>query len=149
MRKYDKRKNNGRYKSQVKRGPKPLYLQHMSRNAAGNHLKTFDGIATWEQVYKEAWDKGDYALCASIRFRCEDRLYGKPFTAENPEAKGKGNVVFNDNRLQMAIQTLLPHSAAPGVQKLARTRRKALPAAVTVEASPDAKAETAEQSEGD
>ena len=139
MRKYDGRKNNGRYKSAVKRGPKPLYLQHMSRNAAGNHLKAFDGIASWEQVYTRAWEKGDYALCASIRFRCEDRLYGKPFTAENPDTKGKRSPILNDNRLQIAIQQLLP--AARGAQTLPGRRRKALPEAVTIEANPDAQAQ--------
>ena len=136
MRKYDRRKYNGRQPGQSKPGPKPLYLQHLSRNSAVKVLKAFDVVASWDEIYKAAWEKGDHALCASIRFRCEDRLYGKPFTAENPAAKGKGSPIFNDNRLQVAIQNLLPPPAAPGAQKLPRTRRKALQAAPAVEVSP-------------
>lgn len=139
MRRYDQRKYNGRQPGQSKPGPKPLYLQHLSRNSAAKVLKAFDVVASWEQVYKAAWDKGDYALCASIRFRCEDRLYGKPFTAENPDTKGKRSPILNDNRLQIAIQQLLP--AARGARTLPRRRRKALPEAVTIEANPDAPAQ--------
>lgn len=147
MRKYDRRKYNGRQPGQSKPGPKPLFLQHLSRNSAAKVLKAFDVVASWAEIYKAAWDKGDHALCASIRFRCEDRLYGKPFTAENPAAKGKGQNILNDNRLQIAIQQLLP--PAPGAQKVPRRRRKALPAAVTVEASPDAQVDGPIEPTGD
>ena len=147
MRRYDRRKYNGRQPGQSKPGPKPLFLQHLSRNSAAKVLKAFDVVASWQEIFKCAWEKGDYALCASIRFRCEDRLYGKPFTAENPEAKGKRSPILNDNRLQIAIQQLLP--AAPGAQILPRRRRKALPAAVTLEPKPDVQPDGPIEPEGD
>lgn len=67
MRKYDGRKNNGRYKSKVKRGPKPLYLQHISRNRAAMIVKEFDGIASWPQILAAAWEKRDIAACTQGR----------------------------------------------------------------------------------
>src|SRR5690242_18117231 len=141
MRKYDRRKYNGRQPNQQKPGRKPLYLKQMSRCSAAKTLKAFEAIASLAQIYQRAWEKGNEALCAQLWLRCEDRIYGKPFTAENPEAKQKGSVFMQDNRLQIAIQNLLPASAAPGAQKLPRTRRKALPAAPAVEVSTDAQAD--------
>jgi hypothetical protein len=136
MRRYDKRQFNGRKPNQQKPGPKPLYLKHLSRNSAAKTLKAFEAIASLAQIYQRAWDKGNEALCAQLWLRCEDRLYGKPFTAENPEAKGKSNPLFQDNRLQVAINTLLPPKARAGAQQLPRTRPKALPAAVDAQPKP-------------
>ncbi len=147
MRKYDRRQYNGRQPNQQKPGRKPLYLKQLSRCSAAKTLKAFEAIAGFEQVYARAWEKGNETLCAQLWLRVEDRIYGKPFTAENPEAKAKGNVFYTDKRLQVAIQQLLP---APGAQKLPRTRSKALPAAAgTIEANPEGQQEPAGQSEGD
>lgn len=149
MRRYDRRKHNGRQPNQQKPGRKPLYLKQLSRCSAAKTLEAFDAIASLAQIYQRAWEKGNEALCAQLWLRCEDRIYGKPFTAENPEAKGKGSTVINDNRLQMAVQTLLPPNASPGAQSLPRMRRKALPAAVEPERILDAQAEPGKQSDGD
>ena len=66
--KYDGRKNNGRYKSTIKRGPKPLYLQHISRNRAALIVKEFDSIESWPQIVTAAWEKHDIAALRRCSF---------------------------------------------------------------------------------
>jgi hypothetical protein len=106
--KYDGRRNNGRYKSTVKRGPKPQWLKHLSRNSAGKVLEAFDGIATWSQIYARAWEAGKLESCIQMRLSAEYRLFGEPFTAENPEKAAKSNVLDQDGKLQGAIKDLIP-----------------------------------------
>ena len=50
--------------------------------------------------------KIDYIL--RLREYVWNRAEGRPFVAENPEAKGKGNTIIHDQRLQLAIQQLIP-----------------------------------------
>jgi hypothetical protein len=104
--KYDGRRNNGRYKSKVKRGPKPLYLQHISRNRAALIVKEFDSIASWPEILKAAWEKRDIAACTQVRVYVENRLYGRPFVAENPTQAKAGETLKEDGRLQDALKTL-------------------------------------------
>ena len=106
--KYDGRRTNGRYKSAVKRGPKPLWLHHMGRNTAAKILKELDSIASPAEIYKAAWEKGNHALCFEMRRYANDRLFGKPFTAENPEKAKTADPLAHDSRLQDAIKKLLP-----------------------------------------
>ena len=61
MRCYDRRAFNGRYQSTNKRGPKPLYLKTKSLNSSLRSLASFEKIATDEDIYKKAWDAGDYS----------------------------------------------------------------------------------------
>ena len=139
MRKYDRRKYNGRSKSGNKPGRKPRYIKLLGRYKAGRVLEEFDSIASPQEIYAYLWEQKRIAEMIQMRQNAENRLMGKPFTAENPAAKGKGSPIFNDNRLQVAIQNLLPPTSAPGAHKPARTRRKALPAlpaAPAVEVSP-------------
>lgn len=104
--KYDGRRNNGRYKSKVKRGPKPLYLQHISRNRAALIVKEFDSIASWPEILTAAWEKRDIAACTQVRIYVENRLYGRPFVAENPAQAKTGGTLTEDGRLQDALKTL-------------------------------------------
>jgi hypothetical protein len=151
MRRYDKRKYNGRSKSANKPGRKPRYIKLLGRYGAGRILEQFDAIAPPEQIYAYLWEQKRIAEMIQMRQNAENRLMGKPYTAENPEAKQKANVFLQDNRLQVAIQNLLPPTASPGAQKLITRRHKALPAAVTIEANPDvqAKADGPIEPEGD
>jgi hypothetical protein len=104
--KYDGRKNNGRYKSKVKRGPKPLYLQHISRNRAALIVKEFDSIASWPEILAAGWEKRDIAACTQVRIYVENRLYGRPFVAENPAQAKTGDTLAEDSRLQDALAKL-------------------------------------------
>jgi hypothetical protein len=106
--KYDGRKTNGRYKSAVKRGPKPLWLHHMGRNTAAKILKELDSIASPAEIYQAAWAKGNHALCFEMRRYANDRLFGKPFTAENPVKAKTADPMAQDSRLRDAIKELLP-----------------------------------------
>jgi hypothetical protein len=106
--KYDGRRTNGRHASGNKPGPKPLYLKHMSRNAAARTIEQFDSIATAAQIYARAWEAGKLESCIQMRSTAEYRLYGKPFTAENPEKAKTADPMAHDSRLQDAIKRLLP-----------------------------------------
>lgn len=113
--KYDGRKNNGRYKSAVKRGPKPVYLKHMSRSSAGKVLEQFDSIASWAEIYARAWESGKLESCIQMRLNAEYRLFGKPFVAENPEKVMKADALNQDSRLQDAIKQLVPKASVKSV----------------------------------
>jgi hypothetical protein len=153
MRKYDNRVNNGatrqRRRANSNLGRKPKWMKHLSRNSAYDILQEFDAIASPAEIYRYCWENKLMQLVVGMREYVWNRLEGRPFVAENPNAGKKPNPVVNDNRLQIAIQTLLPSTATSGAHKLPRTRRKALPAAVTLEAKPDVQAEPTEQSDGD
>jgi hypothetical protein len=47
-----------------------------------------------------------------MRLTAEYRLYGKPFTAENPEKAKTSDPMAQDSRLQDAIKKLLPAGKA-------------------------------------
>lgn len=106
MRKYDGRKNNGRYKSEAKRGPKPLYVQHMSRNSAAKVLQAYDLIAKLSDIYRAAFEQNKLELCVQMRENALNRAYGRPYQASDPNASSKPNVL-EDKRLQVAIQQLV------------------------------------------
>jgi hypothetical protein len=106
--KYDGRKTNGRYKSAVKRGPKPKWMQHLSRNKASEVLRQFDSIASPAEIYAAAWEKGKFELCADMYKQFQDRLHGRPFIAENPAKVNKSDALEQDDRLQKAIKELVP-----------------------------------------
>jgi hypothetical protein len=106
--KYDGRRTNGRHSSGNKPGPKPLYLKRMSRNSAAKTIEQFDSIATAAQIYARAWEAGKLEACIQMRLTAEYRLYGKPFTAENPEKAKTSDPMAHDSRLQDAIKRLLP-----------------------------------------
>jgi hypothetical protein len=111
MRRYDRRAFNGRYQSTNKRGPKPLYLKTKSLNSSLRSLASFEKIATDEDIYKKAWDVGDYKTCAELKERNRNRAFGRPFVAVNPAAQPAGPV--QDNRLQDAIKKLVLPNTQP------------------------------------
>jgi len=55
-----------------------------------------------------AWKKGNHALCFEMRRYANDRLFGKPFTAENPVKANTADPIAQDSRLRDAIKELLP-----------------------------------------
>ena len=133
--KYDGRRLNGNYDRKIKRGPKPLHIKYLSRNKAAHVLEKLDAIATWPQIYERAWQENDLATVIQTRRTVEDRIFGKPYVAVNPDERAKPSTVINDNRLQMAVQQLLPSGTAP---KLPRKRVKRLNgASVETQVGPD------------
>jgi hypothetical protein len=107
--KYDRSHLKGQ--TQSKPGPKPTFLKNLSRNSASKVLIAFDLIATLADIYREAWTRKNLALCVQMRENAADRLFGKPFTAINPAEVKTPQTVINDNRLQFAIQELIPGKA--------------------------------------
>ena len=117
--KYDRR--SSAFASGIKPGPKPLYRQHIAKNSYAKLLSELDSIASWSQIYAEAWAKRQLALCIQMREYADSRLLGKPYTAENPNAAKTPSVLNQDNRLQIAIQQLLPQKQpAKGKRKSAK-----------------------------
>jgi hypothetical protein len=107
--KYDGRKRNGAHRAAPNnRGRKPRWLRHLGRNDALKVLDEFDAIAHASEIYAAAWAKGNHSLCFEMRKYADDRLLGKPFTAENPAKGQAGGVLTEDTRLQDAIQKLIP-----------------------------------------
>lgn len=106
--KYDGRRNNGRYKSKAKRGPKPFYLKALSRNGAAKILEKLNAIATPEEIYRQAFERKLFALCWQIREDLSNRVWGKPYTAENPQKADPASSLREDQRLQDAITHLVP-----------------------------------------
>jgi hypothetical protein len=121
-------KYDGRYKrvprktgvrALSKPGPKPAWVKHLTKNQASKIIQDYDSIASWPQIYAEAWAKKQLALCVQMREYADSRLLGKPYTAENPNASKMPSVLIQDNRLQQAITNLLP------AQPKAKGKRKA------------------------
>ena len=110
--KYDGRKNNGATKARRRLfsnlGRKTKWAKHISRNEASGILREFDSIASPADIYRAAWEKGNFELCATMYKQFQDRLHGRPFIAENPEKAIKKNTLENDARLREAIDKLLP-----------------------------------------
>lgn len=107
--KYDGRRNNRpTAEARQKAGRKLNWAKHLTSNDSAKILKDIDSIASPSEIYQRALDRNLLALCWQIRERVEDRLLGKPFVAENPNAVKPINNILNDNRLQIAIQQLVP-----------------------------------------
>jgi hypothetical protein len=130
--KYDRRgsyKRTPEIKAKLrKNGPKPKWAKHLTRNAAAVVLKqvgiedqalTFLSSNQWVPNGKDK----PYVEVPDIRLRWEvfkylwDRLEGRPFVAINPDADAKPSTIINDNRLQMAIQNLIPSAPAKKTRK--------------------------------
>jgi hypothetical protein len=108
MRKYDQRTKNGSHPNSLANvGPKPRWMQDIARQEARKFLKECDAIASPSQIYALALKKGLLALCIEIRQSYEYRVFGKPFTATNPDVLPKPPTIV-DNRLQVAITNLIP-----------------------------------------
>jgi hypothetical protein len=107
--KYDGRRNNGATKARRRLnsdlGRKPHWLKNLDRNDAARVLEQFNGIASPEQIYKAAWEKGKFELYADLYKQFQDRWLGKPYTAENPI---KLAAKQPDPRMTEAIAKLLP-----------------------------------------
>ena len=136
--KYDGRRKNGAHRrAPCDRGAKPRWLKHLGRNDALKVSEKYDAIATYEQLYRDAYEKKNLLLCFDMRKYADDRLLGKPFIALNPAENAKSANLTQDNRLQVAIQQLTigntPKEPAKRVYKSAKTivaeRRKLLEAA--------------------
>jgi hypothetical protein len=105
--KYDGRKRNGAHRAAPNnRGRKPRWLRHLGRNDELKVLEEFDAIAKASEIYAAAWAKGNHALCFEMRKCADDRLLGKPFTAENPAQTKTGEALTEDSRLQDAIKKM-------------------------------------------
>ena len=103
--KYDGRRNNGKKRTAMKRGPKPKWMKHLSRNAASKLLQEFDNIVPFPEIYKYCWEHGKVELMVGMREYVWNRLEGRPFIAENPV---KVLPKQPDPRIQEAIDRLLP-----------------------------------------
>lgn len=113
--KYDKRCKSaksiaaiqGAERSQKQLGRKPNWMKHLSRNKAWETLRELDDIASLKEIYAYCWQKGKVELMLGAREYLWNRAEGRPFIAENPEAKAKPPAL-QDERLQKAISALIP-----------------------------------------
>lgn len=119
--KYDGRKNN-RFKIPHRKGinskRKPEWLKDLGVKHAIDILEEFDKIVPPAELYTQAYEKHDLALCWDMRKHVECRVLGKPFVAVNPELQPKPASVLNeDNRLQLAVNTLIVQGPMKGIRK--------------------------------
>jgi hypothetical protein len=64
-------------------------MKHLSRNKAWETLRELDDIASLKEIYAYCWEKGNVELILGAREYLWNRAEGRPFIAENPEAKAK------------------------------------------------------------
>lgn len=139
--KYDGRGKYPRNKiTHRKPGPKPRYLRYLSRNSAISVLEQLDSIAAPAEIYTWLWEKKQVSAMIQMRTAVEDRAFGKPYVAQNPEVQQKAAALTQDNRLQVAIQQLNIANPLPKQIKLRKAKqlKAADLAATTTTTSPDA-----------
>lgn len=124
--KYDGRRNNGKRGRVPDSGRKPLWARNLGRNTAHKVLVEFDAIIEPAQIYKRALDANLLSLCWEMRCAVENRLLGRPFVALNPAETPQSASIQQDNRLQLAIGTLV----LPGVKVKGKKRAKIVDAQV-------------------
>lgn len=130
--KYDGRCKPVHGGARINSGRKPNWAKHLSRNSAAKLFKQCEVMETLANMLSSTKDE---RLRFEIIRYVWDRFEGKPFAAINPDERAKPSTVINDNRLQMAVQQLLPSGKAP---KPPRKRVKRLNgASVEIKASPD------------
>ena len=126
--KYDARfKQRTRGGKRFNAGQKPRWAKHLTKNCAANVLKQADSKELWLQLLKSEDDRIRLQTLCYLT----DRLEGKPFVAENPNASKASSAA--DPKLLVAIQNLIV-AAKPTKPK----RTKVIQA--TVKALPDAAA---------
>lgn len=101
------------YRATHKPGPKTNALYNLAKREANRFNRELDLIASWTQIYQAAWDRGLLELCFKVREVVDNRRFGKPYQAVNPDEGAKPTTVNNDNRLQVAIGQLIPGARAP------------------------------------
>ena len=120
--KYDGRRRNRVPRPKNSGGRKPKWAKHLSRNAAAELFVECNVRASLAQILSNP-QHPEWSQWARYIW---DRFEGKPFVAVNPDERKPPANVFNDNRIQMAIQQLLPDKKAPKPRK---SKAKELPAA--------------------
>jgi len=105
--KYDGRRFNGRKRTGNKPGPKPKWMNNISRNAAYKILKEFDTIVSPSEIYAWCWENKKVELMVGMREYVWNRFEGRPFIAENPAKAADSNPAASDQRLQTALKTLI------------------------------------------
>ena len=141
--KYDKRKHNKfahpNQQAGRKLGHKPDWAKNLTRKSAAHVLKR---IGLQEFCLQLLASKNE-RLRFDVLCYLWDRLEGKPFTAVNPEERPQAQTIINDNRLQVAMQTLLP-GAKPKAKRKSKAQVidaqevAALPATTDDPSSPEA-----------
>lgn len=111
--KYDGRGRWERSGAESKPGPKPLWRKTLQRNKCAKVIQEIDAIASPAKMFERAYSANNLELAWRIREDVHNRWSGKPFVAVNPEESRKPNVL-NDNRLQIAVQQLLPGAKRTG-----------------------------------
>jgi hypothetical protein len=106
--KYDGRGPANRLKAKKLTGRKPAFAKHLSRNTAAVVLSQVDLKARLLELLTHP----DARLRFEVIRYVWDRLEGKPFVAENPQTTGRSNMLLQDNRIQVAIQQLVPAKQA-------------------------------------
>jgi hypothetical protein len=134
VRKYDRRGEANRLKAKTQAKRKPLHEKHLSRNYAA---KLFHEIPVREHILELLASK-DARLRFEVLRYLWDRLEGKPFVAINPNDNKAPNTLLQDNRIQVAIQQLVP-------AKQARKSKKAKQIEANSEAKQLAAGDQAEQ----
>jgi hypothetical protein len=111
--KYDGRRRKIKVVTRERSGPKPLFERNLARNTAA---KLFRRENLMEKV-AELLSSPDARLRFEVIRYVWDRLEGKPFVAENPQTTGRSNMLLQDNRIQVAIQQLVPAKQARNSKK--------------------------------
>lgn len=128
--KYDGRGKYPRTAEMMKPGPKPLRIRNLSQNEASRVSKEIDAIASPAQMFKAALEQNDLGLAWRIREDVRNRWLGKPYQAVNPEERAKAANILNDNRLQIAVQQLLPSGKQPKGKRI-KAKQLSEPAQLT------------------
>jgi hypothetical protein len=101
-------RDNKRGGKRVNAGLKPQWAKNLTRNTAAVVLKEASAKELWLQLLQA----NDRRLQFEVLRYLTDRLEGKPFVAENPQTTGRSNMLLQDNRIQVAIQQLVPAKQA-------------------------------------
>lgn len=76
-------------------------------------LVRLDEVATVVSIYRKAFKTGELALCWKIREDIQNRITGIPYRAVNPLKDSKTSDLYNDARVQIAIQNLIQPPVPP------------------------------------
>lgn len=112
-RKYDKRKDNGKHLKVWNNAQKALKRKALGRTESISELQAIDSIKLPREMFKECVDSKSYALAWQIRSDIENRAFGRPYVAINPEAAVRPGGEEVTQRISIAAKNLQIVQAPP------------------------------------